>query len=277
MNGRNPVLLDLNDNGLSITDTATSNLFLDIGGDGYQHRTAWVGAGDGVLMIDVDSDGKISDRKEIVFTDWDPSADGDMQALRQVFDTNGNGLLDSGDARWSQFKVMVTNADGTITQKSLKDLGIQSINLTLDETKIVFDGGSSIDGQTRFTRTNGKTGLAASATFAVEADGYVVRQASSKDEAGNQTVITSAFEKDGKLASETTRVTSANGLSITSRFDDDGNGIIDRVLTDVTVVNANGSRTQTEAMRDGGGILTWSKKTQTSADGKTITIDRDQR
>ncbi|MEK0195630.1 hypothetical protein, partial [Microcoleus anatoxicus] len=39
----------------------------------------------------------------------------------------------------------------------------------------------------------------------------------------------------------------------------------------------NGSRTQTEAMRDGGGILTWSKKTQTSADGKTITIDRDQR
>lgn len=33
-------------------------------------------------MIDADGDGKISDRKEIVFTDWDPSAGNDMQALR---------------------------------------------------------------------------------------------------------------------------------------------------------------------------------------------------
>jgi Ca2+-binding RTX toxin-like protein len=277
MNGRNPVFLDLNGNGLTITDTSTSNLFLDIGGDGYKYRTAWVGAGDGVLMIDVDGDGKISDRKEVVFTDWDPSSETDMQALRQVFDTNGNGLLDAGDARWSQFKVMVTNADGTITQRTLAELGIQSFNLAVDETKIAFDGGSTIDGQTTFTRTNGTTGLAATVTVAVDTNGYVVTETQSTDASGNRTIVNRAVDRDGQLVSETTRITSANGLSITSRFDDDGDGVVDRVLTDVTVTNSNGSRTQTETMRDGGEILTWSKTTQTSADGRTITIDRDER
>ncbi len=276
MNGRNPVFLDLNGNGLTITDTSTSNLFLDIGGDGYKYRTAWVGAGDGVLMIDVDGDGKISDRKEVVFTDWDPSSESDMQALRQVFDSNGNGLLDAGDARWSQFKVMVTNGDGTITQKTLAELDIQSINLAVDETKIAFDGGSSIDGQTTFTRTNGTTGLAATVTVAVDTNGFVVTETQSTDASGNRTIVNRAVDRDGQLVSETTRITSANGLSVTSRFDDEGDGVVDRVLTDVTVVNANGSRTQTETMRNGGGILTWSKTTQTSADGRTITIDLDE-
>ncbi len=64
-----PVLMDLNGNGLTLTDRENSNLFLDIGGDGYKRRSSWVGAGDGVLMIDADGDGKISERKEIVFTD----------------------------------------------------------------------------------------------------------------------------------------------------------------------------------------------------------------
>jgi Ca2+-binding RTX toxin-like protein len=275
--GGAPVLLDVDGNGLTITDSATSNLFLDIGGDGYKRRAAWVGAGDGVLMIDADGDGKISERKEIVFTDWDPSADTDMQALRQVFDTNGNGLLDAGDARWSEFKVMVTNADGTITQRTLAELGIQSINLAVDETKIAFDGGSSIDGQTTFTRTNGTTGLAATATLTHDVNGFVVTETQSTDASGNRTILNRAVDRDGQLVSETTRITSANGLSVTSRFDDDGDGVVDRVLTDVTVLNANGSRTQTETMRDGGGILNWSKATQTSADGRTITIDRDER
>jgi hypothetical protein len=40
-----------------------------------------------------------SERNEIVFTDWDPSAKGDMDALRNVFDSKSNGMLDAGDAR----------------------------------------------------------------------------------------------------------------------------------------------------------------------------------
>jgi hypothetical protein len=36
-----------------------------------------------------------------------------MEALKDVFDTNHNGTLDSGDADWSEFKLFVTNAERT--------------------------------------------------------------------------------------------------------------------------------------------------------------------
>lgn len=78
-------------------------------------------------------DGAISERNEIIFTDWDPTADGDLAALKNVFDSNQNGKLDAGDARWAAFRIIVTNTDGTTTLKTLAELGIQSINLVPDK------------------------------------------------------------------------------------------------------------------------------------------------
>ncbi|UNZ53844.1 hypothetical protein [Agrobacterium tumefaciens] len=272
-----PVLLDLNGDGrLDLSDQTNSDIFLDIGGDSYKRRTSWVGAGDGVLMIDADNDGTISSRKEIVFTEWSPSAGSDMQALRQVFDTNQNGKLDAGDAQWSQFKIMLTNADGTITQKSLAELGIESIDLSIDETRIDFDGGSSIDGQTTFTKTNGQTGTAATATLKHDDNGFVVSETKTIDASGNVTVVTKAQDKDGRLASETTRTTSANGLDVTMRFDDNGDSVVDRVLTDITTIGQDGTRMRMETMRNGGGTLLWSRTSDLSADGKTTVINRDE-
>ncbi|WP_322884202.1 hypothetical protein U8C35_07150 [Sinorhizobium medicae] len=69
-----------------------------------------------MLVLDVGGDGKISDAREFVFTEWDKSATGDLEAVRNVFDTNGNGRLDAGDARWSEFKVLV---DGTLVTLDL--------------------------------------------------------------------------------------------------------------------------------------------------------------
>ncbi len=228
-------------------------------------------------MVDADGDGKISSRKEVVFTDWDPSADNDMQALQQVFDTNGNGMLDAGDAQWTNFKVMVTGADGTITARTLAQLGIQSIDLRVDQTKIAYEDGSSIDGQTTFTRTDGTKGTAATATLTYDQDGYQVTEATSTDGAGNRTVTTRAHAKDGTLKSETSRTVSADGLTVTARFDQNGDGVVDRILSDVTVINADGSQTRTETNRNGGGILINSTSTVKSSDGKTITISRDER
>ena len=81
-------------------------------GDGYQHHTAWAGAGNGVLVLDIGNTGKITQQNQVVFTQWDPTATNDMQALRDVFDTNHNGKLDAGDAHYADFKILVTNADG---------------------------------------------------------------------------------------------------------------------------------------------------------------------
>jgi len=52
---------------------------------------------------------EITGMHQYVFTEWDPTATSDMEALASVFDTNGDGEL-SG-AELGDFRIMVTNAD----------------------------------------------------------------------------------------------------------------------------------------------------------------------
>ena len=80
--GLDPVLLDLDGNGIQINEVTRSTVFMDTGGDGLLHRTAWAGAGDGVLFYDMNGDGQISDQREFVFTEWDPTAKGGGAARR---------------------------------------------------------------------------------------------------------------------------------------------------------------------------------------------------
>ena len=114
-----PIILDLTGNGIKITQKSQSGMFFDMAGDGYQHHTAWAGAGNGVLVLDIGNTGKITQQNQVVFTKWDPTATNDMQALRDVFDTNHNGKLDAGDAHYNDFKILVTNADGTTSLQTL--------------------------------------------------------------------------------------------------------------------------------------------------------------
>jgi hypothetical protein len=106
-----PVILDLDGDGVNVTQLGASSASFDMDGRAGRHHTAWLGGGDGFLAIDVAAngdagpDGVIDQSKEIVFTEWAPGTTSDMAALRQVFDTNHNGALDAGDARWSEFRV----------------------------------------------------------------------------------------------------------------------------------------------------------------------------
>jgi hypothetical protein len=141
-----PVALDLNGDGVQLTPASEGNKFYDMAGDGYQHLTAWTAAGDAILGYDANNDGKIDRQNEIVFTQWDPTAASDMQALRNVFDTNQNGKLDAGDAQFSRFRLLVSNADGTQGVKTLAEAGIASIGLVEDQTTRRFaDGSTTID------------------------------------------------------------------------------------------------------------------------------------
>jgi len=71
-NGPKPIILDLDGNGISVTELAQSTHFVD-GGDGLKHRTAWAAAGDGVLFYDVSGDGEITEKREYVFTGLEPN------------------------------------------------------------------------------------------------------------------------------------------------------------------------------------------------------------
>jgi hypothetical protein len=109
-----PVLLDLDGDGVEIAELSRSSVFMDSGGDGLLHRTAWAGAGDGVLFFDANNDGKIGEKREYVFTEWDPTATSDLEALRAAFDSNGDARLTAADTAFAQFKVLVTKDDGAM-------------------------------------------------------------------------------------------------------------------------------------------------------------------
>ena len=224
-----PVILDLAGNGLNITPVSSSNIFFDTAGDGRQHRTAWAGAGNGVLVLDLAGTGQITQRNQVVFTDWDPTATSDLQALADVFDTNHNGNLDAGDAQFASFKIMVTNADGTTTLQTLAQAGVTSINLTPNAAKVVLTDGSTIDGQTTFTRTNGTTGTVATVALTNEANGYSVARTVTHNADGSTTIDNMALNPDGSVANETIGTTSADGRTRTLSFD--RNGVIEWAST----------------------------------------------
>ena len=96
-----PIILDLNDNGIGITELSNSTVFMDASGDGLKNRTAWAAAGDGVLFYDPDGHGTIVEKRQYVFTEWDPTAKSDIDALRSVFDSNGDGVFNASDDEWA--------------------------------------------------------------------------------------------------------------------------------------------------------------------------------
>jgi hypothetical protein len=270
-----PVVLDLTGNGINITQLSSSNTFIDATGGGLQNRTAWAGAGNGVLVFDPTGSTVITSPTQFNFTLWDPAAATDMQALEAVFDTNHDGELDAGDAAFSSFGVLVTNADGTTSFETLSQLGITAINLTTNNNSQALPDGSQISGETTYTKADGSTGTAADVSFVYDPNGFVTKTVTTHNSDGSTTIDVKGFNPDGSLANETVSSISTNGLSRTVQFDHTGDGVFDQTQTDVTVVNADGSKTETLSDFNAIGILTDRTVTTTSADGKAVTIARD--
>ncbi|MBY5658484.1 hypothetical protein HFO40_26985 [Rhizobium leguminosarum] len=256
---------------MSIDELSNSSKFLDLDGDGYQHRTAWAGAGTGVLIIDANGDGKITQSNEFVFTEWDSSATSDLEALKHVFDTNGNGKLDAGDAQWSKFRVEV---NGQLV--TLDSLGITSIDLTPKGSGQTFSDGSAITGTTTFTRADGTTGTVGDAKLANDDAAYIVKTTSvtKADSSIEKTIL--AYNKDGSLAFRNVVTTSVDGKSVLTQFDDDGNGTFDRSQTNVLTTDASGVQTKTVSNFKADGSLSNRTTTVTSADHLTVTTTLDQ-
>ncbi|MDD7911963.1 DUF4214 domain-containing protein, partial [Pseudovibrio exalbescens] len=274
-----PVLLDLNGNGLEVTELTKSDVFMDTGGDGFLHRTAWAGAGDGILFFDPDGRDAITEKRQFIFTEWDPTSTSDLEALAAVFDSNGDGVLSAADAQFDKFKVLVTNADGSHTSKTLADLGIKSIGLTADASHTELADGSSISGRAVFTRTDGTTGTLGDLTLASENLGHRVEQEERIEANGTRLLTITAYALGGEIAYRIFSQTSEDGLSKLLRYDDDGDGVIDRIQTINTTRRADGSQVETETLSLGSdadtAVLRRTVVTERSADGSTVIIERD--
>ncbi|QGZ96601.1 cadherin domain-containing protein [Terricaulis silvestris] len=158
-----PIVLDLDGDGLELSSIATKQIYFDMDGDGQGERTGWVGADDGILVLDRNGDGAITERGEIAFNEDVAGGQTDLEGLSS-FDTNLNGRFDGGDERFADFRIWRDlNQDGVSQSEELQSLtsvGIASISLTIEETGAVRENeyDNLVIGRTVFYRADGSSG-----------------------------------------------------------------------------------------------------------------------
>ena len=149
-----PIILDLDGDGIETLSAAESSARFDLDGDGLGDDTSWIGTTDAFLYLDRDGNGTMSGAEEISFIDDLPNAATDLAGLA-AFDTNKDGILDSRDARFTDFGVWRdSDGDGAVgagETATLGTVGIRSINLA----------GTPVDAETEF----GEVAIANTGTF----------------------------------------------------------------------------------------------------------------
>lgn len=116
--GVDPLTLDLNGNGFSLTTQSTISPRFDMDGDFYAERTAWVEPDDGFLVRDLNHNGKIDDVTEMF------GGAGSGFAALATLDGNHDGVVDARDNGLADFNgdgiVHPTDVDDSDTIDSLK-------------------------------------------------------------------------------------------------------------------------------------------------------------
>ncbi len=128
-----PLILDLDGDGVIKTTTVTDGAFFDMDCNGFAELTAWAMEGEGVLARDVDNDGWITDGKEI-FGDQTLLANGNIatdgfEALADL-DSNGDNEINAADRTVDDNVVL--DELGVIKDGEffyLSELGITAISL----------------------------------------------------------------------------------------------------------------------------------------------------
>jgi len=171
-----PVVLDLNGDGIQTTSMQNGVSF-DINNDGKADKTAWVARGDGLLVRDINGDGKINNGSELfgsstVLGNGKTAADG--YAAMKALDTNNDGVLDANDAAFGQLGVWVDNNGNGVTDagelKSLTDLGISSLSLNATKSD-QNNNGNLIGLMGSYTTTDGQTHTMGDVWFQTDAAG----------------------------------------------------------------------------------------------------------
>jgi hypothetical protein len=130
--GFDPIVFDLNGDGINLLDVSHSTATFDLDHDGFRENIAWVGASDGILVIDLHGEGVIDDIDELTFAQSGQTGATDLERLRG-HDSNSDGVLDASDAAFGSFFIWQDlNQNGISESGELVDLntaGITSVDL----------------------------------------------------------------------------------------------------------------------------------------------------
>ncbi len=157
-----PILIDLDGDGaVSMIALNNSEARVDVNGDGVADKIAWVEKNDGLLVADINGDGKIAGANEILIAQNTQESDTDLQALAALYDSNHDGKINKLDDKFNQLKIFQDlNGDGIVQDgevKSLSDWNINEISVQSDNVQKNLQDGSVIYGSAQYTKTDGST------------------------------------------------------------------------------------------------------------------------
>ncbi|VVE67449.1 Bifunctional hemolysin/adenylate cyclase [Pandoraea anapnoica] len=193
-----PLVLDLNGDGVKLTDYVSAPVWFDADNDGGSlEQTGWVSPEDGIVVLDRNGNGKIDNMSEVL-SEYFAGAAGtegasgekrftDGFAALKSLDSNSDGVFDQRDEAWQQVKVWVdadhngqswidTNGNGQFDTgeeselKGLDELGITSIALTSEKQSGEVRDGNEILARGTFVQ-HGLTKEAVAANLLVSPNG----------------------------------------------------------------------------------------------------------
>lgn len=150
-----PLILNLNDNTVSVTD---QKFRFDLDADGKEEEISFAGKGSGFLALDKNNDGKINDGSELFGT-----KNGDGFGDLASYDEDGNGWIDENDSVYNKLKVWMKDDEGNDRLISIQKADVGAIYLGSADTQFNLNNDENL--------TNGvlrKTGV-----FLHESDGRV--------------------------------------------------------------------------------------------------------
>ena len=148
-----PLVIDLDGDGVELTERGNPTVFFDFAEEGIGYDTAWVSPDDGIVVRDADGDGTVNSAEEF-FGDSSTDAFTDLA----TYDENADGQIDHQDAVWSQMRVWRDlNQDGTSQTgelMSMAEAGVAKISLDRVETDLEV-AGSNVAAIGSWTGTDG--------------------------------------------------------------------------------------------------------------------------
>ena len=158
--GIDPIILDLDGNGLSFSSLETGVAF-DIDADGDKDQVAWNTSGDAMLAVDHNNNGEIDNGSELFTPFFGGGNYSSGVAALRTLDTNADRVIDASDDIFASLRVWRdADADGITDDGelvSLSEADIASINLATESTGETIDG-QSVASQGTFERADGSTG-----------------------------------------------------------------------------------------------------------------------
>ncbi len=157
--GLTPLVIDLNQNGIQTLAYDSSEARFDLLGNGQTIHSGWLSSEDGFLAIDNNGNGNIDNLNEL----FGGFNQGDGFAKLADFDSNGDGVVDANDVRFSELTIWQDANNNKLTDdgelRSLSDAGVVSLkvdyvelpeldengNLHLERSSATLADGSEVD------------------------------------------------------------------------------------------------------------------------------------